>query len=127
MKRLRRYAVGSDLALATLHVYAALAEMLRRRPLDLHVHTTFPTARAHRRNGAARREGLDVLAVTDHGSYEGSQAAIEAAASWAWACCACRGGGSRPTGTSFPRRRRSVGPVSAGYPGLREALTPSMG
>ncbi len=122
------YAVGSDLALATLHVYAAPAEMLRRRPLrcDLHVHTTFSDGKGTPAGMVLRgRElGLDVLAVTDHGSYEGSQAAIEAAGKLGLGLLCLPGEEvSAPDwhllslGADGP-----VGPVSAGYPGLREAL-----
>lgn len=68
---------------ATLHLYAAPPEMLRRLPLrcDLHVHTTHSDGHNSPAEMVLRgRElGLDALAITDHNRYEGSQEAIEVA------------------------------------------------
>jgi len=68
---------------ATLYLYAAPPEMLRRRPLrcDFHVHTTYSDGRNSPAEMVLRgRElGLDALAITDHNQYVGSQEAIEVA------------------------------------------------
>lgn len=122
------FAPGSALALATLHLYAAPAEMLRRRPLrcDLHVHTTYSDGRGTPAEMVIRgRElGLDVLAITDHGSYEGSQVAIDAAGRLGLGLLCLPGEEVSASDWHLLSlgARGPVGPVAGGYPGLREAL-----
>lgn len=77
------FAAEGEVPAATLRVYAAEREVLRRRPLraDLHLHTTYSDGRGTPAEMVVRgRElGLDVVAVTDHNDYQGSTEAIEVA------------------------------------------------
>lgn len=77
------YPAHSERAAATLHIFAAPAEIAHRRPLraDFHIHTLFSDGHSTPAEMVIRgRElGLDALAITDHNRFEPSVEGIEAA------------------------------------------------
>lgn len=124
------FAGDSSEALATLHTYAAPADLAVRRPLrcDLHIHTTYSDGKSSPSEMVVRgrKLGLDVLAITDHNHYGASLEAIDAARR---ACLGliCYPGEevTAPTwhllaiGTTAPV---GYAPERAGYAGMRASI-----